>query len=88
MPSASPLGAALGVAIRNLSVVIGSSKLIGLAFWLAVLTAFSGLEALAHRAGSPVPSAGNLVARDLHSPVLRAGSIALWLYAGWHLFSH
>jgi len=88
MSSASQFGDALGIACRNLSVVIGSNKLVGLAFWVAVITALSALEAMAHRDESPVPSAGNLVARYLRRPVLRAGGIALWLYAGWHLFSH
>ena len=88
MPSASHLGAILFVAGRVFSVVIGSSKPIGLAFWLAVIAALSTLEAPAHLTRWPVPSAGDLVARYLHRPVFRAVAIAVWLYAGWHLFSH
>ncbi len=88
MPSASHLGAALGAACRTFSVVIGSSKPIALAFWLAVIAALSTLEALTHLTRGPVPSAGDLVARYLHRTVLRVVAIAVWLYAGWHLFSH
>ena len=88
MPSASHPGAVLFVAGRIFSVVIGSSKPIALAFWLAVIAALSTLEALTHLTRGPVPSAGDLVARYLHRPVLRSVAIAVWLYAGWHLFSH
>jgi antibiotic biosynthesis monooxygenase (ABM) superfamily enzyme len=88
MPSASHLGAVLFVASRIFSVVIGSSKPIGLAFWLAMIALLSTLEALAHLTRWPVPSAGDLVAHYLHRTVLRAAAIAVWLYAGWHLFSH
>jgi hypothetical protein len=48
----------------------------------------STLEALGHLTRGPVPSAGDLVARYLHRTILRAVAIAVWLYAGWHLFSH
>ena len=53
-----------------------------------MIAALSTPEALAHLTRKPVPSAGDLVARYLHRPVLRAVAIAVWLYAGWHLFSH
>ena len=88
MPSALHLGAVIFVVGRIFSVVIGSSKPIGLAFWLAVIALLSTLETLAHLTRWPVPSAGDLVARYLHRPVFRAVAIAVWLYAGWHLFSH
>jgi hypothetical protein len=83
-----PLSDALDIGSRVPSVVIGSSKPIGLAFWLAVIAVLGALEALAHLTRWPVPSLGDLVARYLHRPVLRAGGIAVWLYVGWHLFSH
>ncbi len=82
------LGFADRVVGQSFSVVVGSNKLIGLVFWLAVIAALGGLEALAHWSRWPVPSAGAIVARYLHHPVARAGAIVAWLYAGWHLFSH
>jgi hypothetical protein len=82
------LGFADRVVGQSFSVVVGSSKPIGLAFWLAVIAALGGLEALAHWSRWPVPSFGDIVARYLHHPFARAGAIVVWLYAGWHLFSH
>jgi hypothetical protein len=88
MVSASRFGAAFGPAGRVFSVLIGSSKPVGLAFWLVVIAALSTLEALAHLTRWPVPSVEDLVARYLAHPALRVAAVAIWLYAGWHLFSH
>jgi len=88
MNSPSRLGPVFDVGARSLSVVIGSNKLVGLAFWLAVIAALGALEAFSHLSRWPVPSAGDMVARYLGHPVVRAGAVALWLFAGYHLFSH
>lgn len=88
MTSASHLGVALATVGQSSAVVVGSNKLIGLAFWLVVLAALGALEGLSRLTRVPVPSSGDIVARYLRHRVVRAGAIAVWLYAGWHLFSH
>ena len=88
MSSPSHLGVAASVVGQSFSVVIGSNNLIGLAFWLAVIAALGALEALAYWSRWPVPSFGDIVARYLHHPFARTGAIVVWLYVGWHLFSH
>jgi hypothetical protein len=75
-------------ALAPSAVLIGSNKAVGLAFWLVVIAAFSVLEIVARSTRVPVPSFGELVARYLRHPAVRALGIALWLFAGWHLFSH
>ena len=78
----------LDVALTAPSVVIGSNKVVGLAFWLVVIAALSTLEVLARFTRVPVPGFGELVGRYLRHPALRALGVAVWLFAGWHLFSH
>lgn len=82
-----PAGLA-GAARPLLAVLIGSNKPVGLAFWLAVIVALGTLEALAHLTRLPLPALEDLVGRYLRHPVARAAGVAVWLYAGWHLFSH
>jgi hypothetical protein len=84
----SHVGVATSVIAHSYSVVVGSNKYVGLAFWLAVIATLGALEALAHWSRWPVPSFGDIVARYLHHPFARGGAIVVWLYAGWHLFSH
>jgi hypothetical protein len=78
------------VASVVVAVVVGSDKAVGLAFWSLVLAVLASLEVAARRARGPgrPPSLGELVARYLARPAWRAASVAVWLYAGWHLFSH
>ncbi|HLJ09204.1 MAG TPA: DUF6186 family protein [Acidimicrobiia bacterium] len=73
---------------RVLAVLVGSSQAVGLTFWVAITAAVLGLEVTARLTRSAVPSLGDLVARYLPDPLLRAAGVALWLFAGWHLFSH
>jgi Family of unknown function (DUF6186) len=70
------------------SVVIGSDKLVGLAFWIAVVVLLCALEVAGHLPSSRIPSLEDLVARYLRRPLVRVSAIGLWLFAGWHLFSH
>lgn len=79
------LGGALGMV---LGVVIGSDKVIGLAFWATVIAAITALEVMARLGHRGFPSLADLIERYLHHPIVRAAAIGLWLYAGWHLFSH
>ncbi len=82
-PVAMGRGSAVGSAV-----VVGSDKPAGLAFWSVVIAAVAGLELLARRHPERLPSAGSLVGHYLGHPALRAVAVAVWLYAGWHLFSH
>jgi len=59
----------------------------GMAFWLAVITALGALEASAHLTSWPIPTCEELVGY-LRCPLARLVAVALWLYAGWHLLSH
>jgi hypothetical protein len=68
--------------------VVGTSRPLGLAFWVAVVAALLALELVARLTAGGLPSLGRLVARYLPTPVLRAAAVAVWLYAGWHLFAH
>jgi hypothetical protein len=68
--------------------VVGTTRPLGLAFWVAVVAAVLALELVARLTGGGLPTLGQLVARYLPTPVLRAAAVAVWLYAGWHLFAH
>ncbi|MGC8462455.1 MAG: DUF6186 family protein [Acidimicrobiales bacterium] len=72
------------------AVLVGSDKAVGLTFWSLVLATLAGLELAAHRPGRSgrPPSFGQLVSRYLAHPAWRALAVVIWLYAGWHLFSH
>ncbi len=77
-----------------MGLLIGSNKEVGLVFWVTVifvLTAFEVAGRMA-RMGSRFArcptSAVDLITRYLRRPVLRVIAIAVWLFAGWHLFSH
>jgi hypothetical protein len=78
------------VASVVVAVLVGSDKAVGLAFWSLVLAALTALEVAARRSRRPgrPPSLGELVARYLAHPAWRTAAVAVWLYAGWHLFSH
>jgi len=78
----------LGAALPSPAVVVGSDKLVGLAFWLGVIAALGALEVSAHLSSSAIASCEDMVARYLGHPMARLAAIGIWLYAGWHLFSH
>jgi len=70
------------------AVVVGSDKPAGLAFWSVVIAALFGLELLARRYPERLPSFASVVGHYLGHPAWRAAAVAVWLFAGWHLFSH
>ncbi len=88
MSVALSLGTLLAIGARSFSVVIGSNKLIGLTFWLAIVATLGILEVCSHLSRCSIPSASDLVARYLRHPVVRAAAIGVWLFAGYHLFCH
>ncbi|MGH2718755.1 MAG: DUF6186 family protein [Actinomycetota bacterium] len=73
---------------HTLAILVGSRPGVGLDFWLVVSALALGLEAAARFTRLPVPPLSDLVARYLPTPLLRTAGVALWLFAGWHLFSH
>ncbi len=72
-------------------VLVGSDKVVGLAFWSTVFFILGVFEIAARSHGRLVrrsPSIVDLIRRYLRQPVVRCVAIAVWLFAGWHLFSH
>lgn len=66
--------------------IVGSAPAVGLGFWSAVAAVIAVLQAVAwrRRAGT----LGALFAAVLRPWPVRLVVLALWLYAGWHLFVH
>ena len=72
----------------SMAVLIGSDKVVGLAFWSSVILVFTVLEVLGHVPSTRLPSLEGLVRRYFSHPAWRAFTIAVWLYVGYHLLSH
>ncbi|MCL4422519.1 MAG: hypothetical protein M1115_05020 [Actinobacteria bacterium] len=70
------------------AVLIGSSKPLGLAFWSTVLLVLTAYELAGHLRLRGVWTLEEVVHRYFHHRLARAAAVAVWLYAGWHLFSH
>ena len=64
-----------------------SSHVITLAGYLAFLVAGVGLDALAHRPGSRIPTISAVAGRIMHSRTGRIAVVAWWAWLGLHLFS-
>ena len=64
-----------------------SSHVITLAGYLAFLVAGIGLDVLAHRAGSRIPTIGAVFGRIMHSRTGRIAVVAWWAWLGLHVFS-
>jgi len=75
-------------AITSMAVLIGSDKAIGLAFWSSIILIFTVLEVFGHVPSTRMPSLGGLVSRYFSHPAGRAFALVVWLYVGYHLFSH
>ncbi len=69
-------------------VLIGSNKAVGLAFWCTVILVLCVIEIAGRLRPSAVPNFGMVVQRYFSRPLARLAAVAIWLYAGWHLFSH
>ena len=64
-----------------------SSHTITLAGYLLVLTLGTGLNALAHRPGSRLPTLAAVLTQIMHSRTGKIAVIAWWAWLGVHLFS-
>ncbi len=64
-----------------------SSHAITVAGYLALAMAGIGLNALAHRHGSRIPTMGAVFTRIMHSRTGRIAVVAWWAWLGLHLFS-
>ena len=64
-----------------------SSHVITLAGYIAFLVAGIGLDTLALRPGSRIPTIGAVVSRIMHSRTGRIAVVAWWAWLGLHLFS-
>lgn len=64
-----------------------SSHTITIAGYLLFLALGIGLNVMAHRPGSRIPTLGALFSRIMHSRTGRIAVIAWWAWLGLHLFS-
>jgi hypothetical protein len=64
-----------------------SSHTVTLAGYLLVLALGTGLNALAHRPASRLPTLAAVVTRIMHSRTGKIAVIAWWAWLGVHLFS-
>ncbi len=64
-----------------------SSHVITLAGYLAFLVAGIGLDVLAHRPGSGIPTIGALFGQIMRSRTGRIAVVAWWAWLGLHVFS-
>jgi hypothetical protein len=64
-----------------------SSHIITIAGFVAFAAAGTGLNVLAHRPGSRIPTMGALFTRVMHGRTGRIAVVAWWAWLGLHLFS-
>jgi len=64
-----------------------SSHAITIGGYLLFLVLGIGLNALAHRSGSVIPTMGAMFTRIMHSRTGRIAVVAWWAWLGMHLFS-
>ncbi len=64
-----------------------TSYAVTLAGYLAFIAAGIGLNVLAHRRGSRIPTMGAVFTRIMHTRTGRIAVVAWWAWLGLHLFS-
>jgi len=64
-----------------------SSHVITVGGYLLFLALGIGLNVLAHRRGSSIPTMGAMFTRIMHSRTGRIAVVAWWAWLGMHLFS-
>ena len=64
-----------------------SSHYITIVGYALFLLAGVGLNVLAHRPGSRVPTIGQILSRIMHTRTGRIAVVAWWAWLGLHLFS-
>ena len=81
-----------GAMIRHPATVLalleGSSRAIGVAFWLGVLVCAGGIELLARRSAGRIATFEELLRVSSRPLAARIVLVLAWAYAGWHLFAH
>jgi hypothetical protein len=70
-----------------LSLLLPSSRPVGLLFWGAVVIAGLVVDQLARRSGGALATSGDLVRFATSALPIRIVLIAAWLFAGYHLFA-
>ena len=69
------------------ALLLPDSRAVGVVFWLAVLAAAVSVDVVARHSGGRMATSGELV-RWLTMPVLaNAAAVAVWMFAGYHLFA-
>lgn len=70
------------------ALLLGSSRAVGVAFWIAVIGAAAAVDLVARRSGGRMADGEELLGLVGSSRVGNAVAIVAWTYAGWHLFAH
>ncbi len=70
------------------ALLLGDSRAVGVAFWIAVIGAAAVVDLVARRSGGRVADGEELLGLIGGSRVGNAVAIVVWTYAGWHLFAH
>lgn len=71
-----------------LGVLLGSSRAVGVGFWLGVVGAACAIDAIARFGPGTYCTFTGLLRMLWVQPVVRTVVVIAWLGAGWHLFSH
>ena len=70
------------------ALLLGSSRAVGVAFWIVVIGAAAVVDLVARRSGGRVADGEELLGLIGSSRVGNAVAVVAWTYAGWHLFAH
>jgi hypothetical protein len=70
------------------ALLLGSSRVVGVAFWIAVIGAAAAVDLVARRSGGRLADGEELLGLVGCSRMGNAVAIVAWTYAGWHLFAH
>lgn len=81
-------GSGAGGAGTALAVLLGSSRAVGVGFWLAVVGGACTIDAVARWGPGAHLTCTGLLRLLWRNRVVRTVVVIAWLVAGWHLFSH
>lgn len=70
------------------ALLLGRSRALGVAFWLAVAGAAVLVDQLARASSGRLAKAEELIRFITRVPAVNVLLVVAWAYAGWHLFAH
>lgn len=71
-----------------LSLLLGRSRAVGVAFWIGVLVCATAVDLAARGSAARIPSFLQLLQLVSRPAVARFALVVTWTFAGWHLFAH